>query len=148
VDLLNISIAHQGALQIYKAMAAYLTSAASTVIGIFHFTTCAAATSLAPTTGVESPSSSFTTGVTSVIGVQAVTDIYRRYIRLGIGGPLTFWDMVQVLTLCGAVPGVWYLRQRLKQRADDTMSWRSQTKALKAVSVNEEEFGGMHDMLL
>lgn len=83
-----------------------------------------------------------------MIGVQAVTDIYRRYIRLGTGGPLTFWDMVQVLTLCGAVPGVWYLRQRLKQRADDTMSWRSQTKALKAVSVNEEEFGGMHDMLL
>ena len=83
-----------------------------------------------------------TAGVTSVSGRQSVIDLFRQYLPLKPKGTFTFWDMVQIAALCGAIPGIWYLQRRLRRKDSDTASWMSTSTLKKGVAVNEDDSGG------
>jgi hypothetical protein len=75
-------------------------------------------------------------------GGQVAIDIIRQFLLRTAHGTLSFWEMVQIAALCGAIPGVWYLQRQLRRKESFTPSWKSTTKLSNGVAVNEDGGGG------
>jgi hypothetical protein len=75
-------------------------------------------------------------------GGQAAIDIIRQYLPRTTHGTLSFWEMVQITALCGAIPGVWYLQRQLRRKESFTPSWKSTSKLNKGGAADKDEFGG------
>lgn len=74
-------------------------------------------------------------------GGQAAIDFFRQSLPRITRGKLGLWEMVQITALCGAIPGLWYLRRQLR-RKDSYASSKSTSKLNRTVAVNEDEAGG------
>jgi hypothetical protein len=72
---------------------------------------------------------------------QVAIDVIRRFLLRTAHGTLSFWEMVQITALCGAISGVWYLRRQLQRKESSTPSWKSTSKLNKGVVVNEDDAG-------
>jgi len=75
-------------------------------------------------------------------GGQVTIDVIWQFLLRTAHGNLSFWEMVQITALCGAIPGVWYLRRQLRRKESFTPSWKSTSKLNKGVAVNEDDAGG------
>lgn len=39
----------------------------------------------------------------------------------------SLWEMVQVASICGALPGIWFMQKQLRRSDSSSSSWRSTT---------------------
>ena len=124
-------------------MTTFLTSAVSIVL-VFLPLASRAATSSGVTGEVNWQISQRKTKARLMLGGRAVANIYQNIIRWATGRRHMWWEMVQILALCGAVPGIWYLRRRLKRRDSDAVSWQSPSKLKTGVNVNEDDSSGAY----
>lgn len=76
---------------------------------------------------------------------NAVAGFLQQFFPRTTRGTLGVWEMVQITTLCGALPGIWYLQRYLRRKSrNDSVasSWRSTAKLHPDVSLNEDESTG------